>query len=59
MTFKVRNTEANLRNAELETVNGNLTYELSKSGRMIIINANESCFPYLTTAKQFRKALSF
>lgn len=59
MQFTVRNTEKNLKNAEFEALNGNLTFELSSSKKMIIISPITSCFPYLTTEKQFRKTLDF
>ena len=59
MKFTVRNTKRNLKNAKIEELYGNLTYKLSKSGKMIIIDANGSSFPYLTTPAQFKKALDF
>ena len=59
MTFSVKNTEANFINAEANTLRGDMTFKVSKSGKMLIIEPATQCFPYLINAKQFRKALSF
>ena len=59
MTFLVKNTEANFINAEANTLRGDMSFEVSKSGRMLIIEPVTQCFPYLTNEKQFRKALNF
>lgn len=59
MEFKVRNTAANLRNAKDEESRRTLEYKLNKSGKMIIINANNLNFPYLTRVSQWKKVLGF
>ena len=58
-TFRVRNTEGNLRQAKGEMERGTLSYKINESGKMIEITPNGNPFPYLTRVSQYRKAFGF